>query len=86
MKKLTEKQKMKRAEDIETALYAVERTLQADRLRNIVYSYGPGTARQRKLTALVRAMANRTADLLLKAFGNEVHGKKYWPPKKEKKR
>ena len=83
--KMTEEQKRERAEAIEVAFYAIERTGQARRFMIAIEQNLPPYPRAKELRALVQALHDRAADSLLDAFGGILNGKRYWPEKKRKR-
>jgi hypothetical protein len=84
LKKLTEAQEIKRAEDIHDALYAAR---EANNVAQLV-TYTPyiddrGRPTERpELMVLAEAMRKRATKMLLKAFDGRLDGKKFPKPKK----
>jgi hypothetical protein len=86
MKKRTEEQKMKRAENIETAFYAVKRALMAEELSRCVPYYRNNNekdvTKRPEFQALCDALTDRAVEMMLEAFEGEVHGKKVRKPRR----
>jgi hydroxypyruvate isomerase len=88
-KKMTEKQEIERAENIQTALYAAAEAGKVNKLLVYVPYYRDQDEKKKtrrpELMVLADAMTDRAVDLLLEAFDGHLDGKKLKKPKKAPK-